>query len=351
MEREKKYKKIITMLLILLCISLVALTGTEIYKHFAPKESTSVSVPENYIIPEEGGNTDNQIENTENNTGTNNSNSSNEDNATTEGSNDGSSGGSNDGSSGGSNDGSSGGSNDGSSGGSNDGSSGGSSGGSSDGSSDGSNDGSSGGSNDGSSDGSNGGSNDGSNDSDSSKPTSTVISLHKGQFTDNEPFKVINMLPGDSEVKNFCLKVSYKNSGRIHFLVDIHNKPEKLLEVLKLKVVLLNSGDVLYDGLMRDMGELDTYTLKKSDVAKTEELYYEISTYLDASVGNEYMDSTELKADFKWWVDEKANLVRAPGKLDYSNVALSLGLITGSLLILKLSFRKNKKIGGEPDAK
>jgi len=308
-ERDKKYKKIITMLLILLCISLVALIGTEIYKHFTSKESTSVRVPENYIIPEEGGNTDNQIENTENNTGTDNSNSSNEDNTTTE------------------------------SNGSNDSFNNGSNNGSNEGSNDDSNDDSSGGSNDDS----NSDSSDDSNDSDSSKPTSTVISLHKGQFTDNEPFKVINMLPGDSEVKNFCLKVSYKNSGTIKFLVDIHNKPEKLLEVLKLKVVLLNSGDVLYDGLVRDMGELETYTLKKSDTAKTEELYYEISTYLDTSVGNEYMDSKELKADFKWWVDEKANLVRAPGKLDYSNVALALSFITGSLLILKLLPKKNKK--------
>ena len=319
MERDKKYKKIITMLLILLCISLVALIGTEIYKHFTSKESTSVRVPENYIIPEEGGNTDNQIENTENNTGTDNSNSSNEDNTTTEsnGSNDSFNNGSNNGSNEGSNDDS----NDDSNGGSNDDSSGGSNDDSNSDSSDDSND----------------------SDSDSSKPTSTVISLHKGQFTDNEPFKVINMLPGDSEVKNFCLKVSYKNSGTIKFLVDIHNKPEKLLEVLKLKVVLLNSGDVLYDGLVRDMGELETYTLKKSDTAKTEELYYEISTYLDTSVGNEYMDSKELKADFKWWVDEKANLVRAPGKLDYSNVALALSFITGSLLILKLLPKKNKK--------
>ena len=309
MERDKKYKKIITMLLILLCISLVALIGTEIYKHFTSKESTSVRVPENYIIPEEGGNTDNQIENTENNTGTDNSNSSNEDNTTTE------------------------------SNGSNDSFNNGSNNGSNEGSNDDSNDDSNGGSNDDS----NSDSSDDSNDSDSSKPTSTVISLHKGQFTDNEPFKVINMLPGDSEVKNFCLKVSYKNSGTIKFLVDIHNKPEKLLEVLKLKVVLLNSGDVLYDGLVRDMGELETYTLKKSDTAKTEELYYEISTYLDTSVGNEYMDSKELKADFKWWVDEKANLVRAPGKLDYSNVALALSFITGSLLILKLLPKKHKK--------
>ena len=317
------------MLLILLCISLVALIGTEIYKHFTSKESTSVRVPENYIIPEEGGNTDNQIENTENNTGTDNSNSSNEDNTTTEsnGSNDSFNNGSNNGSNEGSNDDSNDDSNEGSNDDSNDDSNG------------GSNDDSSGGSNDDS----NSDSSDDSNDSDSSKPTSTVISLHKGQFTDNEPFKVINMLPGDSEVKNFCLKVSYKNSGTIKFLVDIHNKPEKLLEVLKLKVVLLNSGDVLYDGLVRDMGELETYTLKKSDTAKTEELYYEISTYLDTSVGNEYMDSKELKADFKWWVDEKANLVRAPGKLDYSNVALALSFITGSLLILKLLPKKNKK--------
>ena len=74
-----------------------------------------------------------------------------------------------------------------------------------------------------------------------------------------------------------------------------------------------------------------------------EKLYYQVTTYLDTSVGNEYMGSTELKADFKWWVDEKENLVRAPGKLDYSKVALSLSLITGSLLILKLLPKKHKK--------
>ena len=227
MERNKKYKKIITMLLILLFISLVALTGTEIYKHLTSKESASVSVPENFIIPEDDGN----------NTGTDNSGSSNEDNIITDST----------------------------------------------------------------------GSNGSSNDSGSSKPASTVISLHKGHFTDNQPFKVINMLPGDSEVKNYCLKVSYKNPGTIKFLVDIHNQHKKLLEVLKLKVVLLNSGDVLYDGLMRDMGELQTFTLKKSNTEKTEELYYEISAYLDTSVGNEYMGpSRELKANFKWWVDENA---------------------------------------------
>ena len=284
MERDKKYKKIITMLLILLCISLVALTGTEIYKHFAPKESTSVRVPENFIIPEEGGNTNNQTENTENNTGTDNSNSSNKDNIIADSN-------TNDGSDDSSKDDSNGSSNGSSNGGSNNGSNGGFDNGDND--------------------------NDNDNDSGSSTPTSAVISLHKGQFTENEPFKVINMLPGDSEVKNYCLKVSYKNSVTIKFLIDIHNKPSKILEVLKLKVVLLNSGDILYDGLMSDMGELETYSFEKSDTSKTEELYYEISAYLDTSVGNEYMGSTELKADFKWWVDEKENLVRAPGKLGY----------------------------------
>ena len=55
------------------------------------------------------------------------------------------------------------------------------------------------------------------------------------------------------------------------------------------------------------------------------------------------MDSTELKADFKWWVDETANLVRAPGKLDYSTAALFLSFITGSLLIVKPLPIKHKK--------
>ena len=346
MEREKKYKKIIYLLLFLLfllCISLVALSGTTIYKHVT--DAISVSVPGNFIYPEEGGNTDDPTDNTENVTGTGNSNSLNGDNTITEsnGSNNNSNGDSSNGTHGGLNGDSGNGTHDDPDGDFNNGSHESPNGDSNNGF----HDGPDGGSNNGSPDGPNGSDND--NGSGGSKPASTVLSLHKGQFTDNEPFKVINMLPGDMEVKNYCLKVSYKNSGNIKFSVDTHNKPNKLLEVLKLKVVLLNNGEVLYNGLMKDMGELQTYTLKNSETAKTEELYYEVTSYLDTSVGNQYMASTELDADFKWWVDEKENLVRAPGKLDYSNVALTLGLLTGSLLILKLL--RKKKIGGEPDAK
>ena len=325
MEHDKKYKKIITILLILLCISLVALIGTAIYKHFATKESTSVNVPENFITSEDDDNADKESEGTEenNNTGTDKDKSSNEGNITT-------------GSHGNSNNSLNSNINDSFNNGANDSAENDSNIVTNDSSDNGPDSGTAGNSNDSSSNGTN-------NDSDNSTPTSTVISLHKGQFTDNEPFKVANMLPGDLEVRNFCLKVSYKNSAKINFSVDIPNQSAKLLEVLKLKVTLLNSGEVVYDGLMRDMGDLETYTLEQSDSAKTKELYYEISTYLDPSVGNEYMGSAELKADFKWMIDDKSNLVREPGKLDYANAALMLSLLTGSLLVLKLLPKKHNK--------
>ena len=57
---------------------------------------------------------------------------------------------------------------------------------------------------------------------------------------------------------------------------------------------------------MRDMPESLNVDLQ-TDSEVTNEVYYEITAYLETSVGNEYMQ-TELVADFTWWVEETDNL-------------------------------------------
>lgn len=136
--------------------------------------------------------------------------------------------------------------------------------------------------------------------------TAVNIALHNKNNYENVPFQVSNMFPGDKEIKYFCLKVSYENSVTVSFRANIRPGYEKLAEVLRCKVVLLSSGEIIYDGLMRDMPKSLNHTLN-SWYDTTGEIYYEVTTYLDTSVGNEYMNK-DLKADFCWWVEETGNL-------------------------------------------
>ena len=138
----------------------------------------------------------------------------------------------------------------------------------------------------------------------SNKEQAAVISIYKNHAEDSTPFNVANMFPGDSETKTYYVDVSHRGKLTVHFRVDIYTGYKKLAEVLKCKVVLRDENKVLYDGLMRDIPEGIDHTVNSS-VKTTTRLTYDITVYLDTSVGNEYMNK-ELEADFCWWVEDKS---------------------------------------------
>ena len=113
--------------------------------------------------------------------------------------------------------------------------------------------------------------------------------------------------------------------------------------MLKVKIRLLSTGETMYDGLMRDMPESVTYKLASAK-STTEELYYEITAYLDTSVGNEYQNK-DLIADFRWWVEETGNLDPSPKTGDSTNIVVwaLLAFCTGSILIFLLVTRRRKE--------
>ena len=138
------------------------------------------------------------------------------------------------------------------------------------------------------------------------KAEAAVISLRRRKKEDNVPFSVSNMFPGDAETKYYCVRVSHKSDAAVYFHADIRKGYEKLAEVLKCKVVLLTSEETLYDGLMKDMPGPLTCEISE-DSPLTSELYYEITAYLDTSVGNDYQ-MKDLIADFRWWVVDSESL-------------------------------------------
>ena len=169
-----------------------------------------------------------------------------------------------------------------------------------------------------------------------------TIELYNKQPEENTPFQVGNMFPGDAEIKYFCVRVSYHDKITVHYKATVRPGYEKLAEVLKVRVKLLSTGEMLYDGLMRDMPESLTHKLA-SKKSTTDELYYEITAYLDTSVGNDYQNK-DLIADFKWWVEETGNLDDSPKTGDTSNILLWAVLAAGSLsMIIILHITRRRK--------
>lgn len=178
--------------------------------------------------------------------------------------------------------------------------------------------------------------------SDENKKAAT-IELYNKQPEESTPFRVGNMFPGDTETKYFRVRATYHDSIIVHYKATVRPGYEKMAEVLKVRIKLLTTGETMYDGLIKNMPEsvMHQLTSKKS---VTDELHYEVTAYLDTSVGNEYQNK-DLIADFKWWVEEIENLDNSPKTGDTSNIMVwaVLAAFSGCVFIFLLLVRRRKE--------
>jgi len=127
----------------------------------------------------------------------------------------------------------------------------------------------------------------------------------------------------------------------LHYLIKPVDN-EKLAEVLKVKITLLTTGEEMYNGLMRDMPKSLSHTLNSNGDAE-DELYYEITAYLETDTGNEYQNK-QLTADFKWWVEETGNLI--PPKTGDSSAVLpwaAAAAVSGCVIIVLIARRRREE--------
>ena len=83
-----------------------------------------------------------------------------------------------------------------------------------------------------------------------SNSQSETLKLNRTHTTDNVPFNVSNMFPGDQTTNEFCVRVSYNEPATLHFLATVQPGYEKLAEVMKLRISV--DGQTEYDGLLRN---------------------------------------------------------------------------------------------------
>lgn len=125
-----------------------------------------------------------------------------------------------------------------------------------------------------------------------------TITLSAWGRTETLDFQAGNMVPGDAEVKEYCITVNDRKAIALRFSATINEPDSKLSEVLFIRVELDNT--LLYDGLMAEMPTL-SHSFSSN---KAKDFYYTITVYLDTSVTNEYMGQ-KLTAEFQWALERK----------------------------------------------
>ena len=137
-------------------------------------------------------------------------------------------------------------------------------------------------------------------------PFATRIQLYKNNLTSNDPFDVRNMFPGDTEVKNFAVRVHHKGRINLYFTVKERESTgtARLASVLEVQITNLMTGAVVYTGLMDDLiGQVFTTKLPLR-LLRTTDVYYQVSVHLPTKTGNPYQ-RTSFSCDFIWTIDEK----------------------------------------------
>lgn len=174
------------------------------------------------------------------------------------------------------------------------------------------------------------------------KKEATSISLDKRKPSDNEAYKATNLFPGDTETKYYSVKVLHNHDIILRFHAKIRPGYEKLAEVLKIKVTVVDSNKDLYDGLMKDMPKSLNQQLYAKNHSQSN-LYYKVTVYLDTSVGNEYQNQN-LIADFEWWVEE-GDYLDPPltGIIDSISSNIFLYTTLGLFVLLVFLIYKKKK--------
>lgn len=172
------------------------------------------------------------------------------------------------------------------------------------------------------------------------------LSLHRFSPEGKEEFTVQNLLPGDRVSKEYEIAVSFKDSMDLCFYAPVKEDIFSVSDVLKCSVAIKDSGQILYDGLLKDMPSCLTYRLySKEETTKT--VTYLISVYLDTSVGNEYM-SGKLTADFNWWAETRENLVSPEtGLYGFISVLYALIALASFLVIIITVIRRKRTTLGD----
>ena len=80
------------------------------------------------------------------------------------------------------------------------------------------------------------------------------VTLGLWNRVENLAFQMTNMVPGDSETKEYAIAINDKRAVSLQFSIELSESDKMLADVLHIKVE--QGNDILYDGMLAEMSEL-----------------------------------------------------------------------------------------------
>ncbi len=167
------------------------------------------------------------------------------------------------------------------------------------------------------------------------------ISLHSGQATDNSPFRVENMLPGDKVTGEYAVKISHHGDVVVYFSAPVTAETKELSDILHIKVTHNESGDTVCEGSFSSLSADGYVKVFRTNTSTETVATYTVEVSLPTSAGNEYQGAS-LTADFVWSVKDTAPL-DPPQTGDSNGVIWIVAGISLVLLVLIIFIMKRRK--------
>lgn len=181
------------------------------------------------------------------------------------------------------------------------------------------------------------------------QPTAPLLEFFKGQADCNRKFEVRNMVPGDVEIRYFCLRAYHTKPVTLVFESIVTEQTKNLGDVLDVVVTNSQTDEVICKGTFNEINGKKFSRYLPETTAEYDTAFYKIQVSMDTSVGNDYQVA-RLLADFHWYIEEGDEaLDDAPQTGDSMNFMLWGAIIGISLLLFILLFVTRRKEEEEDD--
>lgn len=117
-----------------------------------------------------------------------------------------------------------------------------------------------------------------------------------GEVVKTWDFSTENAMPGDSESREYTLRLSLEKDASLIFCPSVAGGERGYADALLLRVENTSTGRVLCDG---KFSELDGHGFAENFAKKEKRAVYKITVTVDPAAGNEYQNA-ECKLGFRW---------------------------------------------------
>lgn len=157
------------------------------------------------------------------------------------------------------------------------------------------------------------------------------------------PVQIYSMHPGDEQTDTYKVQVAYHDKITLHFHLNYENRFQEAAGIFSIRVKLLTTGEILYDGSILAMPENLDYEMTADEATRSKVgvAEYKITTYLDPSVEDIYQHR-KLNGYYTWWADEYSNLEPEP-KTDKTQNILWLSTAILATIIATTLIARNQK--------